>query len=186
MTLPSRRIRYVGKWGQMDITKFCAVEDARYLISKPWIKDGWRYATDGRIAVREPTDEPDSMWRIYDEAVALFAGRCDVPGDAPAVPTHDGKGKDWEEPACCVSEYPPKSCKQWGDCPASPGGGGECTNTMTGRTLGPMRFGGQKWQGNYIDLINKELPGARYTVNAKGYMVFRAGDVEGLLAPMKK
>lgn len=170
----------------MDITKFCSEEDGRYGLSKPWVKDGWKYATDGRIAVREPTDEPDSNRPMYAELAGLFAGRCDVPDDAPAVPTHDGKGTDWEEPACCVSEYPPNSCKQWGKCKVGSEFDGTCTNTVKGRTFGPIHCAGKKWQGQYIKLLNDELPSARYTVNAKGYMVFRAGDVEGLLAPTKK
>ncbi len=174
------------KWGIMDITKFCAEEDGRYGLSRPWSKDGWRYATDGRIVVRVPTDEPDSERAMCAELLPLFAGRA-LTEDREhwqLVPTHDGKGKDWEEPACCGADDPPKACKRWGKCSYSEDG--KCTNTVKGRTFGPIHCAGKKWQGQYIKLLNDEMPDARYTVNAKGYMVFRAGDVEGLLAPMKK
>ena len=43
-----------------DITAFCAEEDGRYPMTKPWIQDGWLYATDACIAVRVPSKEPDT------------------------------------------------------------------------------------------------------------------------------
>lgn len=168
----------------MDITTFCAEEDGRYPLSKPWVKGGWRYATNGRIAVREPTDDPASLWDFYDVG-AVFAIRPLANEKALAViPTHDGTGTSWEEPACSVANDPPKACKLWGKCPAAEDG--ECENTVTGRTPADQCFGGRKWNGAQIDLINKQLPGARYTVTRKGWMRFVCGDVEGMLAPQKK
>jgi len=38
----------------------CAKEDSRYAMQSPWIAGGYRYATDGRIIVREATTEPDT------------------------------------------------------------------------------------------------------------------------------
>lgn len=35
-------------------------ENVRYAIAHPWVSGGYRYATDGRIIVRQRTDEPDS------------------------------------------------------------------------------------------------------------------------------
>lgn len=45
---------------QIDLQPFCDTEDVRYALSTPWVKGGWRYATDGRICVRVTTDEADS------------------------------------------------------------------------------------------------------------------------------
>lgn len=39
---------------------FCDPGAYRYLISVPFVVDGYRYATDGRIVVRVPTADPDS------------------------------------------------------------------------------------------------------------------------------
>lgn len=171
----------------MDITKFCAEEDARYPISKPWVKDGWKYATDARIVVRVPTDEPDSKTQMY-QIVSLFAARpvAGKPATWAIIPTHDGSGVDWEEPACLGAAPPEKACKQWGKCGVTSEYDQTCTNTIKGRAPGPMHFAGKKWGGYYIDLINKELPGARYTLDAKGWMHFVCGDVEGILPHLNK
>jgi len=39
---------------------FCGSKAERYDLDKPWVFHGWRYATNGRIAVREPTTKPDT------------------------------------------------------------------------------------------------------------------------------
>lgn len=38
---------------------FCAKEDGRYKLTQPWVKGGYRYATDGRSIVREATTDAD-------------------------------------------------------------------------------------------------------------------------------
>ena len=40
-----------------DISWFCDTEDSRYALTTPWVKDGWQYATNGHIAVRQPAPE---------------------------------------------------------------------------------------------------------------------------------
>lgn len=172
----------------MNIEAFCAdIEplSGRFPISKPWVHNGWKYATDIRIAVREMTDEPDSH-AGYPDVEALFAGRA-FPPDSSAwkvLPTHDGKGKAWTEPACIVAADPPKSCKAWGNCPASPEGGGECTNEISGLTPGDRRFEKIRFGGPYLKLLNDELPGVKYYIG-NDCMRFMLGDVEGVLARMK-
>lgn len=176
-------LRCVGTGVDMDIKKFCADADGRFPLSKPWVKDGWRYATDGRIAVREPTDEPDSPWAFYDVG-AVFAVRPLAKEKAMAViPAHDGKVENWERPACVVAENPPESCGRYGDCSYSEDE--ECTNTVKGRTHANQCFGGKSWSGGQIALVNEQLPGALYTVTRNGWMRFVCGNIEGMMAPMK-
>jgi hypothetical protein len=43
---------------EIDFSKFCEPEYPS--ISKPWVVSGWKYACDGRIAVRIPFRGPDS------------------------------------------------------------------------------------------------------------------------------
>ena len=171
----------------MDITKFCSDAEpynGRFPITRPWIKGGWRYATDVRIAVREKTDEPDGA-PGYPEVEALFAAVSPGVENLAVLPTHDGTGTDWEEPACELIEDPTtKTCKHWGNCPATHDG--ECTNRVKGRTPADQRFAGKKWGGKYIELINSELPGAYYAVTPNGWMRFVCGDIEGMLAPLKE
>lgn len=45
-----------------DLSRFCDVsENYRYLLNTPWVKGGFRYATDCRIMVVEPTEDPDTV-----------------------------------------------------------------------------------------------------------------------------
>ncbi len=169
----------------MDITKFCATESARYGIDKVWIMHGWKYATDARIAVREPTDEPDSTAGMYDME-AVFAG-CDDVTDIdtlPLVPPLDGKVTEWEEPVCETVEFPTtETCKYYGQCPVT--NALDCPNRIKGTTPVSQRFAGKRWDGTYIELIHSELPGARYRIIEQGAMQFFCGNVQGMLAPMK-
>lgn len=43
----------------VDLRRFCAKDLGPLPINKPWVKDKRRIATDGRICVAVPTDEPD-------------------------------------------------------------------------------------------------------------------------------
>lgn len=46
----------------IDLSPFCDPDASRFAIGKPWTKDGKRYATDGRVAVRiDVPGQPDDM-----------------------------------------------------------------------------------------------------------------------------
>ena len=96
------------------ITVFCAEEDGRYRISKPWVKSGWRYATDGRVVVRVPAPgEPDESGdRLLDGGhwfgeFNFHAARCTEP-----FPAHDGRTIE----QACDNEAHMKECP---DCNGS-------------------------------------------------------------------
>lgn len=45
----------------IDLELFCETDqDTRYAVQSPWNHRGYKYATDGRIIVRQPTTEPDA------------------------------------------------------------------------------------------------------------------------------
>jgi len=44
----------------VDWLAFCDKESTRYALDAPWVKDGWKFATDSRVMVAVPTGEPDS------------------------------------------------------------------------------------------------------------------------------
>ena len=172
----------------MDITRFCAEVEPprhRYPITTPWVKDGWRYATDQRITVREMTSAPDDR-PGYPDCEALFVAH---PGGYrlkkfAEVPTHDGTGTKWREPACeQVLEPTTKDCKHVGSCEAT--WEGECTNLVRGVRPGSRAIQGYMFGGPYLVLINKELPGARYFLDSKGLMHFYCDGVEGVLARLE-
>ena len=47
----------------INLKDYCAREKfmGRYNIDEPWAKDGFVYATDGRMCIRMPTDQPDTV-----------------------------------------------------------------------------------------------------------------------------
>jgi hypothetical protein len=45
----------------IDLKPFCDKQDFRYAFSNPFVKDGFRYATDSRICVRIPSSEPNTI-----------------------------------------------------------------------------------------------------------------------------
>jgi len=47
----------------IDLQPFCASEETYWLLDRPFVFNGWRYACDGRICVRVPAPgEPDDEW----------------------------------------------------------------------------------------------------------------------------
>lgn len=55
-----QRSDMVGSEVDNPLTVFCDPDNGRYSLEKPFVWDGFEYATDGRIAVRRPTNEPDT------------------------------------------------------------------------------------------------------------------------------
>ena len=45
----------------IDWLAFCDKESTRYALDAPWVKDGWKFATDSRVMIAVPTGEPDSQ-----------------------------------------------------------------------------------------------------------------------------
>lgn len=46
---------------EIDLNQFCQTyESLRFAMDKPFVKNGCKYATDARIIIRVPTDEPDT------------------------------------------------------------------------------------------------------------------------------
>lgn len=171
-----------------DITAFCAEEDGRYIISKPWVDDGWRYATDGRLVVRVPTPDeddtptPPQAERQLVNASAWFAdlypvepAHCTEP-----FPKHDGRtftqacdneAHEKKCPACIGSGtcHCP-SCDNAHDCPKCDGRGyrkveqtrcPECNSFGYRDDPAPQVIAGKRIRGASVILI-AGLPGARY------------------------
>jgi len=60
----------------IELQDFCSTDDCRESIMTPFVRDGWKYATDGRIMVRIKTDEPDDSGQPHKRpnAAKLFEG----------------------------------------------------------------------------------------------------------------
>lgn len=72
----------------MDLQVFCDPTANRFAIGKPWVFGGWLYATNGRIAVRVPSSEPDSAPEelSFVKGYELFGNFRDCPIDWPTLP----------------------------------------------------------------------------------------------------
>lgn len=64
---------------KFDLSAFCdqpgnpsVVGRHRYSIESPWVCDGWEYATDCRIVVRQPSSQPDTDDRSLPSASTMF------------------------------------------------------------------------------------------------------------------
>ena len=58
--------------------KFCGVAGYKnlYDLSKPFVIDGWKYATDGRVCIREPTNAKNTTkGRTLPRIDDIFAGK---------------------------------------------------------------------------------------------------------------
>lgn len=45
----------------MNLTLFCSADPKLPALTTPHVHHGWKYATDGRVVVRMPTNEPDTV-----------------------------------------------------------------------------------------------------------------------------
>jgi len=176
----------------MNWEKFCLPGETRYgtELTRPWIARGWKYATDARIAIRQPTQELDT------DPTPLCAKLTDgyfegwpSPGEqslaAMAImPTHGGEADTEYNPACMAGDSPSETaCSKWGTCASE--GDYDCDNVTPTRTPKPIEFAGHRWGGKYVELLNQEMPGARYCIDSKGLMRFFWQGIEGVLASMK-
>jgi hypothetical protein len=147
---------------------FCAKPDdpGRYRLDMPFTKSGWRYATNGCIAVRVPdpgsTDTPEAD-RPFPNGAVIFQGfdwaLCTEPLPGPSGGTVNQR----EE---CV-------CERCGDIH-------ECFT----RVPAPQKVGGLWFSGVYLELMRK-LPGvcvALVADKAKPMAFVADGGLQGLIS----
>lgn len=79
----------------------CSIKTLRYAIGSPWVKGGYRCATDGRICVRMRTDEPDTKDVAAPSIKGLFWN--DPPGAMADMPDTTGKTAAINCPLCNAS-----------------------------------------------------------------------------------
>ena len=142
---------------EIDLKPFCHTDVKRYAMDKPFVIDGWEYATDGRICVRIPADgEPNALepkdgkkrptkpWEIFAE----------VPADAV--------WRKWPKVSKCVNCNGTGNvdgcagCK-CGRCPGDADSGCTCRNPGTFE----RRFGKVELSRHYAALV-ATLPNVRY------------------------
>lgn len=181
----------------IDLTPFCDPDtSSRYALDQPWVVDGWRYATDGRIMVRIPaTGEPDSpkppdeKKRPKDVASIVESLTGDNWQPWPAIkPCRicDGKGKHLEDCENCEGTGTCKSCNcghkhQCGDCKGERQSLVRCDECFKSGSLDD-RFGEAELSHHYAHLIAC-LPSVSYlpTTNTEDGVRFRFDGGEGVV-----
>lgn len=168
----------------IDLLQFCDFMPGRLATAEPWIRAGWRYATDSRVIVRVPAEICDSANEgapPAEKAFTHFAGNgpwLPWPGRGPLeigeCPECSGRGfvKQPDCPACDGagtfddsegwSERLPVECKRcqgWGGvggtvCPHCHGAHGE--PLLIYQPIGP------EWIAGHYDRRIRTLPGVRY------------------------
>lgn len=191
---------------EIDMKSFCAQEPGKYAIDKTWVKDGYEYATDGRICLRHPVKAEDTtekycIWpdsnKLFSEIkqytathdldvalgknckqVSLECEECKGLGVAMEVCEFCDEGQS--ECPHCNSDIDCPKCNGQGMVPSK--SGGKCLWCERGQIIGPkdIYLDGKCFANRYIQRIIMLSPNVRYAVlTDKMYFVF--GEYEGLL-----
>ena len=106
---------------EIDLEMFCMTPDydGRYALKAPFVIAGYRYATDGAVAVRmEATGEPDTVveGKLPADIGEMFA-KIKLGGEAIDIPPHNG----------LPTEFHDKWFRVAVDCSECGGSGGNCS-----------------------------------------------------------
>ena len=72
---------------------FCGSQEK---LAEPFVRDGWRYATDGRVLVRVPSNEPDTEGNPPKANQLFLRQRRKIDPVALAVPEPGGDEDCWD------------------------------------------------------------------------------------------
>ena len=168
-----------------DLSPFCeseSEESGRYSLKSPWIEDGWQYATDSRIGVRQPTaDSPANDDTKHPEAAWLFEN---FPRCTDKWPHHDGTTVSQQCPTCTGTmktgcECPDCEHVHQASCPCCVDG------TVPGPRL--LVIGGRMIAGKYCLKIHA-LGNVLYCPDGKpgDHLAFSVGDLQGIVAALRE
>ena len=186
---------------EVDFTPFCETDpDCRYpALLKPFVIGGIRLATNSRMAVFQPTSEPDSLFplgsvvprleKIYSEIVGVECEN-DWPETFPDCPSCGQAGE--------VSVFICQQCK--GECylTCDLGHDHDCDKcncrgtTKTGTSQEarpcydedcPVSIGGQWFNRRFIQIIGNLPRPLKWGVNGE-QLVFKTGDITGVILPI--
>ncbi len=164
---------------EIDFQQFCEPESGS--LDKPWVAGGIRFATDGRILVCEPTDDPDTDLSVYPKRKPptatgklygqAIAANCDqlLPVDVPDCPEcgQSGLVEYWICSECEGNGEQECDLGHMHDCGKC--GGHGCSKRRIGSTSTKypcyrdekhcsIVVGNQKFQRHYVQKI-RSLPG---------------------------
>ena len=193
----------------MDLQKFCAKDSIKYAIANPFVRGGWRYATDGRVLVRVPAPliPSDGINREQQPDVDTVLRGVDFTKCTESMPPlrSDSRGKDKEKkcnckmcPSCdgtggCVCP----DCGNGHDCPVCDGLGrkgttSDCllckgTNIVKTARWKVQKIGAKYLSCQFLSVIDAELKNVHYYDDKlpDAMLCFVADEgVQGVLMPI--
>lgn len=159
-----------------QLQPFCSRDEGRHLLHKPFTRDGWTYATDGRIVIRVPAIDGVEKGEVGAESLFPKAEFREIglPDSIPhAVKTICSRCHGTGECSClhCGSDY---TCKV-------------CNGSVDIIKDSPIKIEGVALRAAHLRLI-KALPGAKLFLNLdpKATHAFTFDGGEGRLAPVSE
>ena len=140
----------------IDLMQFVSTRNTRYAMCQPWVASGCKYATDGRIILKLPTPEADSLPDGKTPPVDKLFDKM-VPEHCTADYATAGKFVDCKiECSECFGSggHDCETCHQWVDCATC---SGQCDTDGKAREL----ITGFRIQDKYDKLL-LTLPGLKY------------------------
>lgn len=187
---------------QFDLTRICDPACKYYDLSRPWVFGGWRYATNGMIAVRvsaegetdtvaEKTRQPGfpkAHLEFEKQGFSLCRSRWKQLDKEAACSQCFGSGEQQQECQACKGSGC-KRCDQRGV--RAYADSSVCLACLgTGATPADQKIGPQKFAGWLLEIV-QSVPGCRYknnrNVKEKDHppLVFIGdGGLQGLLMPL--
>lgn len=199
----------------LHLKKFCDTDNTRYALNDPFVRAGWQYWCDARIAARVPSAEPDTVTELrvprmeYAFAVAAKKPRGKKAVDSPPYnPTWllfphcrpceacGGRGIDLQCHVCKgAGEHYCEPCEAFHKCGCCDGTGTGSRRCESCNSPGAVElFGAEQTRiaRHYCEMISA-LPQAEYAEPSdhEGVLRFRfsLGDGvfgEGIVAAMDK
>lgn len=188
---------------QFDLTRICDPDCKRHDLSVPWVFGGWRYASNGRIAVRVPANgEPDTKPNPkhpgkFPKAFEIFKlhsfSACRSKWkELPSTMTCSqcfGSGKKLRECRKCkglgCKGCDKKGVRAYSDSPMCP--------ACLGAKLTPeSQEIGRQWFSGWLLGIVQSVPGCKYHENSKAKVnddsllaFIGDGGLQGVVAPLE-
>jgi hypothetical protein len=196
--------------GQIDLNKFCGEDNCRYSTGSPFVRGKWKYATDGRICIRVPTDEPETDVLNTRDAASLFTARIFpepwppadyLQGEIPCADCVDGNMRcekcNGDEFGCDECNYtgcagPKRKCDHSTICKCIECGGRgivliDCkTCNGCGLVIGDVgTMVGISFISAHYDRLIRELPNVRYSraSDYRSMIYFSFDGGEGIVMP---
>lgn len=170
-----------------DLRPFCDTddEDGRYNLTTPWVFNGWQYASDGRIGVREPCTFADTPFQVSagDKKRPTIEYLFEqFPSCTQPWPAHDGEKVKRKCPVCKGEEDVTCNCPKCGKDHLGP-----CQNCEDGTVLvpKPLIIAGRKIAGEYCLKI-QAWGDVLYCPDGQPdkSLAFVCGELQGLVHPL--